>query len=81
MMNNINVESIKNVFGNAAENYIQISKLILEEISVNKSEYSYIDNSIFQSLSLENGIGQTNKVITFETFQRAYIATITGYLR
>lgn len=80
-MKHFSAESIMHVFGYEAKNYAEISKLIFDEISSNKSEYSYIENSKFLLLALEKGIGWANKTLAFETLQRAYIATITGYLR
>lgn len=80
-MENYSNESAKRLFGNEAANYMKISRLILNELSSNNHEYSYIDNKAFEFLVQERGFKWANKILSYELLQRAYIATVTGYLR
>lgn len=74
-------EILKLIFGEASENSCEMHKMIVDEISKNNYYYAYLDNEAFLELVKKRGVAWANKCVTLETFQRLYLATITGYLR
>ncbi|WP_321285306.1 hypothetical protein [Exiguobacterium profundum] len=80
-MINFSEESVEYLFGSEAKDYLKINRSMLNELSSNNHEYSYMDNEYFCSVIQTKGISYANKILAYEILQRAYIATVTGYLR
>ena len=72
---------LKKIFGDNAENSVEIYRMIVDEINNSKHKYFYFSLEAIGLLMEDRNFGMINQRLSYEIVERIYIASLTGYLR